>query len=424
MTHDPIRVWRLIWATAALFVVYASTLPFAFVSDTAAIHANWTDAIQRSAASELAALSKSDFLQNVLLFVPIGFLGVASLARTRRLGALLAAVAAAGALSVTSEVLQLFTIDRLTSLWDLWANLAGAAVGGFIYLVVRPIGVRVWDALPESTLERRRAIPALGAAAIVVIAACEPFDITLDVGTVWTKVKPFVVNGPLVWHPLSDELLTVLRFGMLSFLAAEWLHRSNPRAWRARTLSVFACALLAIALEGTQFLIAARFPSMQDVIAAISGAAAGGVLAPMLMRVVQAPALSITALTVAAAVPFYLQPFVVSPAYGSISAMPFLAYYQFTSLQTVSHVVELMLIYAPIGFALGWTRPQGAITRAVLIVTVVASVLEYSQGWIIGRFPDITDLGVAVLGGVAGAAFALGLTTGTEAGLGSRRDQS
>jgi glycopeptide antibiotics resistance protein len=405
VTHDSIRLWRLLWVAAILFVVYASTLPFAFVSDAGTVHAHWVEAIQRSASSGSADLSKADVLQNVLLFVPLGFLGVASVARTRRFGALLIAVGAAAGLSAASEVLQLFTVDRLTSLWDLWANVAGAALGGVVYFVVEPVSARVWNGLPESTLERQRAIPVWGAAVVVVLSACEPFDITLDVGTVWAKVKPFVVNGPSAWQPLNDELLTLVRFGMLSFLLAEWMRGPNTRAWGVRTLSALACVLLAVGLEVTQFLIASRSPSMQDLIAAISGVAMAWLFVPMLMRVLPAPALIIAAIT-AAAVPFYLQPFAVSPTYGSIATMPFLAYYQFTSLQTVSHVVDLMLIYAPMAFAIVWMRPDG-LRFALLLVVVTAGTLEYAQGWIVGRFPDVTDVGMAVLGGLAGAKAAI-----------------
>jgi glycopeptide antibiotics resistance protein len=407
MTHDAIRVWRLLWAAAILFVVYASTLPFAFVTDAAAIHGHWAGAIQRSAVSELSGLSKADVLQNVLLFVPIGFIGVASLARTRRFGSLLIAVAAAAALSTASELLQLLTVNRLTSLWDIWANIAGAALGGATYLVVQPTSARLWNALPESTLERRRVIPVWGAAIVVIVAACEPFDITLDVGTVWTKVKPFVADGLWMWRPLTDELLTALRFAMLAFLAAEWLRSTNTRRWPARALSALACAFLAITLELTQFLITSRSPSLQDLTAAMSGVVAGVVLAPMLMRLVRAPALTIAVLTAMAAVPFYLQPFVVSPTYGSIATTPFLAYYQFTSLQTVSHVLDLMLIFGPIAFAMEWMRPEARLRSAILVVLVIAGTLEYAQGWIVGRFPDVTDLGMAVVGSMIGARAAI-----------------
>jgi hypothetical protein len=110
--------------------------------------------------------------------------------------------------------------------------------------------------------------------------------------------------------------------------------------------------------------------------------------------------------TAIAAIPFYLQPFTLAPAYGSIALMPFLAYYEFTSMQTISHVLDLMLIYAPIGFAIVWTRGRQGLTSAAIVIGILAGVLEYSQGWIVGRYPDVTDFGVGMLGGLCGAALA------------------
>jgi len=95
-----------------------------------------------------------------------------------------------------------------------------------------------------------------------------------------------------------------------------------------------------------------------------------------------------------------------SPHYIWVSLLPFEAYYQRTSLQTVSHVLDLMLIYAPIGFVGTWWRSSRSRWHSLLLSLSIAAVLEYSQGWIVGRFPDLTDLGVAMLGWSAGTAVA------------------
>ena len=44
--------------------------------------------------------------------------------------------------------------------------------------------------------------------------------------------------------------------------------------------------------------------------------------------------------------------------------------------------------------------------RAAFLSCVMAGLLEYAQGWIVGRYPDPTDVGMAVLGGIAGALIA------------------
>jgi len=162
---------------------------------------------------------------------------------------------------------------------------------------------------------------------------------------------------------------------------------------------------VAMTLETTQFIIASRLPSVQDFLAGSSGALLGVVVVPRLLKQFSPATVLVTA-TVLAAVPFYLEPFSVSPHYSGLGTTPFLAYYQRTSLQTVSHVTALMLIYAPVGFATVWSRSNRSVGQAALAVLAIAAPLEYSQGWIVGRYPDITDLGIAILGGVAGAALA------------------
>jgi len=87
-----------------------------------------------------------------------------------------------------------------------------------------------------------------------------------------------------------------------------------------------------------------------------------------------------------------------------MALFPFLGYYAFTTLQTLSHVIDLILIYAPVGFAIQWSRKSGnQVARAVLWATLIALPLEYSQGWVVGRFPDITDVAMAGLGALLGA---------------------
>jgi glycopeptide antibiotics resistance protein len=398
---DIARACRLLWLASMLFVIYASTIPFSFAGSAALVRAHVAEAVH-SALSSPAHLSKADIVQNILLFVPIGVLGAGAF-HPRRLTGVLIAIAAAVTLSVACESLQLLTIDRLTSAWDVGANATGAIVGAMLWPVVYPLGVRVFHTRPESEVAWSRAFLFGCAIALVGIAACEPFDITLDVGTVWVKVKPFVTNGILQWQPLSDELLTTVRFAILSFLTFEWLQSTTKR--RQQTLAAVSCLLLAIGLELTQFLITSRTPLVQDVLAGAAGSLAGVFVVPALLRTMSAATLVTTATTIAA-LPFYLQPFVLSPHYRSIALLPFFGYYQFTSMQTVSHVIELLLIYAPVAFTFVWSRGPASTRRAILMVGIVAAVLELAQGGIAGRYPDVTDIGVAILGAAAAAAMA------------------
>jgi glycopeptide antibiotics resistance protein len=86
----------------------------------------------------------ADLLNNILLFLPIGF-SVAAMMRKRKLGepaVFLMAVAAGFGLSFAVEVLQVFLPDRFPAVSDVVSNSAGA---GFGYLCFRRWGEAIID---------------------------------------------------------------------------------------------------------------------------------------------------------------------------------------------------------------------------------------------------------------------------------------
>jgi glycopeptide antibiotics resistance protein len=99
-----------------------------------------------------------------------------------------------------------------------------------------------------------------------------------------------------------------------------------------------------------------------------------------------------------------LSPFTLSARFQDVNWFPFLAYYQWTSFQVVSHALELLLMYFPLGFCLpllvaGGRRATVAVVASALTMSVG---LECAQGWIKGRDPDVTDVGLAFLGALIG----------------------
>jgi len=397
------RTARVLWGVTTIFTVYATMIPFTFVSSTDVVREHLGQALARSTISEIGQLSRADILQNVLLFVPFGLFAVASFPRARAAQSLATVVTTAAILSLMCESLQLMTVDRVSSLWDVYANVSGALFGGVLALVARELSPRVLSRPQPQALLTRSTLPLIATVALVCIAAWEPFDVTLDVGTVWSKVKPFVTGTWIGWQPVTDELLTALRFGMLALLMASGAGRGGVTPSRARRLAAGTGIVLGAALEGSQFLITSRSPSLQDVAAATTGALIGTMVWGWSAQLPRVGLLVV--LTVLAAVPFYLQPFAIGAHYESMALIPFLAYYEFTTLQTVSHVIDLLLIYAPIGFAVQWDRGTSAVSiRVALVALLIAGPLELTQGWIVGRFPDVTDIAMAVLGGLIGAA--------------------
>ena len=116
-----------------------------------------------------------------------------------------------------------------------------------------------------------------------------------------------------------------------------------------------------------------------------------------------------TATTLAVAMQM-LSPFTVASPHRSMAMVPFLGYYDNTSLQTVSNVAEIMMAFFPIGFAAAMVtgRSRRAWMLAIGTVLAISAPIEQLQGWIVAanglhRYPDITDIAIAILGGAFGA---------------------
>jgi glycopeptide antibiotics resistance protein len=99
-----------------------------------------------------------------------------------------------------------------------------------------------------------------------------------------------------------------------------------------------------------------------------------------------------------------LSPFVIQQERRPFELVPFLGYEAQVRPETaISHAVELSLAFFPIGFALAFALPRRQRwPLAAFIVVALGGVLEYLQGWIVGRYPDVTDVGVLALGAMAG----------------------
>jgi glycopeptide antibiotics resistance protein len=396
---------RGLWLFCAIFVVYGTSIPFQFAWDPAA------------AAQKLAHLplditispetgrrvSIPDVVQNVLLFVPFGITGFLAMSRRVPRPFRIVLVSGAGALLSTSvEVMQLFTVDRTTSLTDLVTNTAGALIGALAAGLLADVASRSMETLAAIGVTRARTFyPMMLATLLVCITALQPFDPSLDVGSLVFKLRALLAD-PWQTSLIADDALEVLRFMLLTVVLRGWLRELYFD--RATLLAAAAGVLAAFALEGAQFIIQSRMPGLIDALVHSAGALAGVVVARA--SETWRPSLrvgAIAAATTVGATIMVLNPFSWASRFQPMEWIPFLSYYEFTSVQTVSHVVELMAAYAPLGFAVAAAGVARPLATGALMTFVLATPLEYLQGWVAGRHPDVTDIGVSLLGGLIGA---------------------
>jgi len=405
-----------LWLLYALFLVYATTLPFEFEPDPASAAAVKLARMPLSPFSGPGGgrASIPDMTQNVLLFMPFGVLGMfavrpggrrsrrAGVAAGRTLAALMLVTMLGALVSASVEVLQLFTTERTSSVNDVMTNTAGALLGGLAAAVLAELWSRMSAVYGTVDIPAKAAFRLVAvAASLLAIAAWHPFDASLDVGGIVGKVRTFI-GDPWQAGAIGDEAVDWLRYAFLGGAAAAWLRGAGVR--RPQGAAALLTTFTVVALELSQTIIGSRMPGLKDMFVGATGGGAGALLEPFVRKM--SPALRVVSVTAAswlATSVMALAPFTLRSAHEPMAWMPFRTYYQYTSGETVSHVIELAMAFFPIGFVLlraaggaGWLGVAG-------IALPLAASLEYLQGWMIDRVPDITDVMVMTLGAILGA---------------------
>lgn len=368
------RVPAVLWLTWTLFIVYGSTIPFHFRSDRA--FAN----LPRITWEGFAI---PDVVQNLLLYVPFGFLGILALDAPRRSPSrrVSLVILSAAPLSAAVETLQLFTANRTASVADVVTNTMGALGGALATLMAvnmwRRCAARRWVA---ESIEVPAFYLFLMAMLVVCVSAWAPFDVILDVGTVWGKLKALNGRG---WR-FDAAPGQFLRYLFLTLAASFWLRQLGIRA--AVTLSAIGSITVALGLEASKLLIESQIPHVQDAIVHASGAVTGAMISRGWphgrSRRFWWALLGLTTWTAAA-------------IYTRIVG---------TGSEAMSRAIEIGLMYFPMGFSFkqlfeGRREQWGAGVAAVLSATLIAAASNrYGQSWMLGLDRYTVDVVAGVLG--------------------------
>jgi VanZ family protein len=397
----------VLWIGSALFIVYGTTIPFNFVSSRAVAYEHWTRVVWNPLISPDTGtrVPIPDFVANVLLFTPFGCFGMWALRRPRHpWGKVVVLALLSVMLSVSVEAVQLFTVDRVSSLADVVANTMGGVIGAIGGIVLSASAISLIDNAAQAGLTDAAAFFPLVVAALVVCAgAWEPFDVTIDFGGLIAKVREFA-HDPVQFGVFSDEgvsLLQHLLFGATLFV---WLKQARVRSAARNAAGIG--VVVALACEGGQLFISSRMPGAWDVLVGVVGVLAGVAAGVDLWRSRRSPTpgrwcVGLFWLTAIGVALQQLSPFTVThAAVRPFQWMPFLNYHAFTTVETVSHSAELLLSYLPLGFGLAVAVRNGP-ARFALVTTLVLTIavpVEALQRFIGDRLPDVTDIGLSVAG--------------------------
>jgi VanZ family protein len=419
-----------------LFVAYGCLVPLEFRA------VPWSEAwarYQPIVAFHPGRFFRTDFVANVLLFLPLGFLWAAAARAgwrgTSAIGRSVEVWIGAVGFQALMEFLQIYTPRRSVSLWDVIAGGVGAAIGLAAWWIA---GRRTTRALQQWNLIRGGEGVAgwlvVPYALFLVLWNVLPADLTLGPAALHAKwVRGMIL--PIPFSALGHD--PVAAAGGLLSEALLWLPFAGllVTSGRARPFVAWCVTtIFAIGIEGIQLLIQSRVSDTTDIVCAAAGAAAGGALGLWVRRralgangAIEVPSgagevwgalLATAAWTVVLLVGF-LYPFdfkyvpsTIPARIQALLAVPFETYRLATEARAVSDLGLQLLLFAPIGAALAVAfaarRGRRAAIAGGFLATAyaagVASVIEAAQVFLPSKVPDSTDIVTAAIGALGGYA--------------------
>lgn len=396
-----------------VFIVYGSLVPFQL---RPAPPAGPLAAFMSMPWLQIGLDGRIDWLANLALYLPAGFLGAITLAGGQSPGksAIGRRWLAAGvmlmllvALALVVEFAQIFFAPRTVSLNDVVAEMAGATLGC--------LGAALFGHSFLALLTRAAsATPAQSAIKLYLIAYAALSFFPFDFSTASAVLSQKLAAGHAAWWWASfqhaqpgvaalkwfAEVLLVLPIGF----ALARLHR--PVAWTTAALLGLA---FGVVIELTQLFLLSAISQGASVVSRTLGFGIGALLArrvpdlsPYLTQAHLRTAIALLAVPWLAAVVFLAgwgrNPIDADGWLARASAvqlMPLYYHYFVGEAQALTSVLLCLGSYVWIGVAqcVGW--PDASPRRAGWLGAVVASLVEGSRLWMPAQHPDPTNVVVA-----------------------------
>jgi VanZ family protein len=416
---------RPLFGLAAVFMAFAaygSFVPF----DLKRVPLD--EAIGRFAATPFVPLgqaSRSDLVTNVLLFVPIGFFLLGTLAgNSRRLGLLAwPLVILTGFVFATGvEFGQIFVSGRTPSWNDVMAETTGAAAGGAVWLVAGPYAAAWFREAAAAATPADRFYRILTVyTALWLVLGLLPFDYTVRPQELAEKFRA----GRIVLQPFAggtsvadviNTFVMAVPIGAFGYLGARTV--GQP------VLAGFGVVAAATGLtEFAQLLAVSRTASVTDALVNLIGGAVGVWLAARTNRAGTARRRRVRVWPIAALLGWsvllaarHWSPFDFTVSRDFIGnrldlmlRVPFHSYYWGMPLFAFAEASTKFLLGVPVGALLQQIySPQsgrGRATQTALVLiagTAIFGALEVGQLLLPSRIPDQTDIYIGVAGCAVG----------------------
>ncbi len=351
-------------------IAYGSLYPFAF-------HASAGDGIgplRTLLDSWDKTPGRGDFISNILLYMPLGFIGTVTVGKRIGMAQLAATIAIGAGLSFFVELLQYYDTGRDTEATDFYANTLGTAIGAGIGWF---FGQNFrWPLLREISANR---VPALLLAAWLGYRLY-PYVPTIDLHKYWTALKPVFLYPKLSPYSLLRHVAIWLAICvMIEKIAGD--DRARGLIKRFALFLVFSCVL-----------VISTHVTLAQIVGIVVAFGIWRLLPTWGMRIaVAGAAMGIYV------VAFRLDPFTFSDVAGHYSWVPFLSFMQGSIDIDVRSFFEKFFLYG----GLIWLLAEGgmAMRPATMLVAAIVLGASFAEVYIPGRSAEVTDAILALAAG-------------------------
>ncbi len=354
---------KAIWIAFATIATLGSLFPFNFtpVIDLPAAFDHFLGSWRRP-------YGMSDFVANVILFVPYGFTGFLACTQTSGAARLGRVLIGGVLLALALQIAQIFLPGRDENLLDVVWNAAGL-VGGIGLAKTLSLSQRGSEAMePDPEL-----IAPLALVGIFLIGRLMPFVPSLDVGSIVRSIKP-VFAGNISISAVVASTATWL-------MAAYLFDRVAPEHRIQRWLP-----LIVLCVLGGEALVVYNVLRFDDV----AGAAAAVAIWSLVLRDARGAGLYVAGFLIISFVVSSVLPWQWRSSAAPFNWMPFYGFLHGSMFVNAQAAAAKLFVFGSLVFCLRLGLKNHWPVVGILVI-VIAGV-EFLQTRLIGHTPEITDV--------------------------------
>jgi VanZ family protein len=266
------------WVVSVIYIIYGTLIPFDISFNIENIIGNIKSANYIPFYHEVRYrhIAIPDIISNICVYTVYGFLLRTGLEPyyVSRCG--LKCISSGLLLSIFVEILQLFSVSRITSITDIINNTIGTWIGCILAIVfIKYIKDKLTKKLNNLKESEPYIVHILVYSLILMIIFMFPFDISIDVEDVQHNIKnmylfPFYYNDTFNFSVINISI-NALSFSIVGFLG----YKAFTHYYDSRLIGIistlFFGMLLAVFIEATQIFVVSRVTDISNVFSRVIG---------------------------------------------------------------------------------------------------------------------------------------------------------